>query len=291
MNFDDIKKNFIAKKIIQNSLKNKKISHSYIITGEKGSPKDELAELFAKGILCKNENPPCETCISCKKFEQKNHPDFCKIDTLEGKASISIDQIRNLLKEAYFKPNESEKRVYIINNAHLMTEQAQNALLKFFEEPPSFTVIILVTDDVNLLLNTIQSRALIINTEKQEDFYFQEENDFAINFLDNFSKNNELECLSIILDNIKNSSDFVLFLENLKILLRDVCIYKNTENSSYIAEKNKELQISQISYTITDIQSEKLIRICDDFIMRINENSNLKISMCAFNAKCWEEIH
>lgn len=291
MKFDDIKKNFIAKKIIQNSLKNKKISHSYIITGEKGSPKDELAKIFAKGILCKSENSPCENCLSCKKFDQKNHPDFCEIDTLDGKSSISIEQIRNLLKEAYFKPNESEKRVYIINNAHLMTEQAQNALLKFFEEPPSFTVIILVTEDSNLLLNTIQSRALIINTETQEDFCFEEENDLALNFLDNFSNNNELECLSIILDNVKNSSGFVLFLENLKILLRDVCIYKNTENSSYIAEKNKELQISQISYTITDIQSEKLIRICDDFIMRINENSNLKITMCAFNAKCWEEIH
>ena len=116
-------------------------------------------------------------------------------------------------------------------------------------------------------------------------------NEFAFDFLEYFSDKNEIKCLNILLDNIKNSSDFINFMENLKIFLRDICIYKNTENSSLLAAKNKELQISQISYKITDIQSEKLIEICDDFIMRVNENANFKISLCAFNAKCWEEIH
>ena len=291
MKLNDIKKNIIAKTIIENSLKNKKISHAYIITGEIGSPKESLAEIFAKGILCKKNVPPCDDCLSCKKFDQGNHPDFSKTDVLEGKSFISIDQIRNLLKEAYFKPNESDKRVYIINNAHLMTEQAQNALLKFFEEPPSFSVIILVAEDENLLLNTIKSRALIINAEKDDSTQYIIKSQFAFDFLECFSDKNEIKCLDIILDNIKSSSDFIDFLESLKILLRDICIYKNTENSSLLREKNKELQISQISYKITDIQSEKLLEICDDFILRINENANLKISLCAFNAKCWEEIH
>ncbi len=291
MKLNDIKKNIIAKKIIENSLNNKKISHAYIITGETDSPKENLAEIFAKGILCKKNPAPCDDCLSCKKFDQGNHPDFSKTDTLEGKAFISIEQIRNLLKEAYYKPNESDKRVYIINNAHLMTEQAQNALLKFFEEPPSFSVIILVAEDENLLLNTIKSRALIINAEKDDSSQYEIKNEFAFDFLEYFSDKNEIKCLNILLDNIKNSSDFINFMENLKIFLRDICIYKNTENSSLLAAKNKELQISQISYKITDIQSEKLIEICDDFIMRVNENANFKISLCAFNAKCWEEIH
>ena len=290
MKISEIKRNFISKKIIENSLNNKKISHSYIVTGEENSPKEILAELFAKGILCKGESSPCDVCLSCKKFDGNNHPDFSKIKVIDGKASISIEQIRNVLKEAYLKPNESDKRVYIIYDAHLMTEQAQNALLKFFEEPPFFSVIILVAKDVNLLLETIKSRALIINAEPEEDISYSIKNEYSLDYLDRFSDKNEAECLDIILDNIKSSEDFVDFLNDLKILLRDICIFKNVNSPNLMTGKNKELQISQISYKITDIQSQKLMEICDDFILRIYEYANLKLSLCAFNAKCWEEI-
>jgi DNA polymerase-3 subunit delta' len=125
-----------------------------------------LADAFAKTLLCENSShkDACDSCKSCLQAESKNHPDIRYIT--HDKSSISVDDIREQLNnDIQIKPYGSEYKVYIVSDANKMTEQAQNALLKTIEEPPAYAVILLLTDNINALLPTIQSRCVTLNTK------------------------------------------------------------------------------------------------------------------------------
>ena len=115
-----------------------------------------FAKEFAKAILCLNTNKPCGTCEACISYNGNNNPDITIID--ETEKSIKTDTIKQMVKGVYEKPIKSSKKVYIINDSQKMTKEAQNSLLKTLEEPPEYVVIILITENENLLLNTIKSR-------------------------------------------------------------------------------------------------------------------------------------
>lgn len=157
MIFERILGNENNKIFLNNILKNNTISHSYMFIGENSIGKMLFAKEFAKGILCTSDNnKPCEKCISCKKFEGKNHPDFFILDEEEN--TIKNEQIREINKNIIEKPIEGNKKVYIISNSENMTIQAQNSLLKTLEEPPEHATIILITSNENKMLTTIKSR-------------------------------------------------------------------------------------------------------------------------------------
>ena len=165
-NFKDIIGQKQAKEHFQTAIETGNISHAYIINGETGSGRRMLADAFAKALQCeKHPNADsCDGCKSCHQAESGNHPDIRYIT--HEKASISVDDIREQLNnDIQIKPYSSEHKVYIIPEANKMTEQAQNALLKTIEEPPAYAVIILLTDNLNALLPTIQSRCVTINTK------------------------------------------------------------------------------------------------------------------------------
>ena len=136
--FETILGNEKNKQILQKSIQNNTISHSYMFVGIQGIGKKIIAKEFAKNILClnqenKNSNTNC-TCKSCIEFETNNNPDFSIIEP-DGN-SIKIEQIRELQKRIQEKPIISNSKVYIIDNADMMTQEAQNCLLKTLEEPP-----------------------------------------------------------------------------------------------------------------------------------------------------------
>ena len=165
-NFKDIIGQKQAKEHFQTAIETGNISHAYIINGETGSGRRMLADAFAKALQCeKHPNADsCDSCKSCHQAESGNHPDIRYIT--HEKASISVDDIREQLNnDIQIKPYSSEHKIYIIPDANKMTEQAQNALLKTIEEPPSYAVILLLTDNLNALLPTIQSRCVTINTK------------------------------------------------------------------------------------------------------------------------------
>ena len=171
--FNNIIGNNKNKDILKNIIENNSVSHSYIFSGISGIGKFLFAKEFTKAILCSAiDNKPCNHCKSCESIENSNNPDIIIIDEQEN--SIKTEQIKQLTSNVLEKPIQSSKKIYIINNSENMTKEAQNSLLKTLEEPPEYVVIILVTSNENLLLNTIKSRCLKIPFTKLTDNEIQE---------------------------------------------------------------------------------------------------------------------
>lgn len=172
----DFLKPVFHKKIIDNLLsliKADRVGHAYIFEGESGLLKKETAEFFARALLCeKNENSPCGACKSCVLFASGNNPDFSCISVGEAQGrqfggknlkTIPVSAIREAKKDIYERPFAANRKVYIIYDAHLMTIQAQNSLLKVLEEPPAYCTIIMVTDSFDKLLPTVISRSVRVH--------------------------------------------------------------------------------------------------------------------------------
>ena len=155
---------------LKNAIKTGKVSHSYIFTGRPGSGKKLLATTYAMTLQCeKGGTEPCQKCDSCKKAMGKNHPDIIMVNH-EKPGIISIDEIREqVIYDVAVKPYCSQYKIYIIPDAHMMTVQAQNALLKTIEEPPEYAVIMLLTSNVDALLPTIQSRCVRLDLKVVDD--------------------------------------------------------------------------------------------------------------------------
>ena len=146
------------------------VSHAYIMNGERGAGKKLLAYLFAMTLLCEEGGEePCNTCHSCRQAETGNHPDIIRV-THEKPNSISVDDIREQVNNTIMrKPYQGPYKVYIIDHADLMTPQAQNALLKTIEEPPQYAVIMLLTENAEALLPTINSRCVMLRLRYIKD--------------------------------------------------------------------------------------------------------------------------
>lgn len=158
----DFKKIVGQKKPIQqlkNIIKYEQIGHAYLFTGREGTGKKISAIAFAKAINCHHLSEdfnPCNHCPSCLKIENGTHPDFHLITP--DNYMILLNQIQDIKKTIFWKPLDSSKKIYLIDDAHKMNDDASNSLLKILEEPPPFAVIILITDKPRNLLSTILSR-------------------------------------------------------------------------------------------------------------------------------------
>lgn len=146
----------------QKGIEENKVSHAYILAGEKGSGKRLLARIFASTLQCEKQGiNPCGKCQSCMQVEGGNQPDI--IYVTHEKASIGVDDIRNQVNaDVAIKPYSSPYKIYIIPDGEKMTEQAQNALLKTIEEPPAYAVFLLLTENVSAFLPTILSRCVTL---------------------------------------------------------------------------------------------------------------------------------
>jgi len=145
----------------------KEPSHAYMYIGPEGIGKLLFAKEFAYKWLCTSSSSPCGKCKSCIQFKADSNIDFNIIEP-DGE-SIKVEQIRNFIKKVYEKPVESNKKIYIINDADKMTVAAQNALLKILEEPPVYVIIILIGANEHLFLTTIKSRCIKVNFQKIEN--------------------------------------------------------------------------------------------------------------------------
>lgn len=146
-----------------------RISHAYIIEGAEGSGRLTLARAIACVVSCDVKDPPCFSCATCKKIMSGAHQDIKEVIHLDKASPIKIDTVRELIGDAYIKPGENDKKIFIIENAQQMGIPAQNALLQVFEEPPQNVIFFLLTTNRNLLLPTLKSRAVTLKTEKLSD--------------------------------------------------------------------------------------------------------------------------
>ena len=155
---------------IRSAVEKDQVSHAYILNGERGAGKKLLANLFATTLLCEKGGPdPCNNCHSCRQAESGNHPDIIRV-THEKPNSISVDDIREQVNNTIMiKPYQGPYKVYIIDHADMMTPQAQNALLKTIEEPPQYAVILLLVENAEILLPTINSRCVMLRLRYIKD--------------------------------------------------------------------------------------------------------------------------
>lgn len=155
--FEDVKGQDHIVTTLRNQIKSDRIGHAYLFCGTRGTGKTSVAKLFAKAINCKNpqgENP-CLECECCKAIQAGASMDVIEIDAASNNG---VDNIRQIVEEVQYPPTEGRYKVYIIDEVHMLSIGAFNALLKTLEEPPAYVVFILATTEVHKLPITILSR-------------------------------------------------------------------------------------------------------------------------------------
>ena len=142
-------------KTLLNAIENNKVAHAYIFSGPRGTGKTTTAKLLAKALNCEADHKPCNECFNCKAILDGTHPDIIEIDAASNNG---VDEVRDLIEKVKYAPIQGRMKVYIIDEVHMMTPGAFNALLKTLEEPPEHVVFILATTDVHKVLPTVLSR-------------------------------------------------------------------------------------------------------------------------------------
>ena len=305
-------------KYISSAVENNRVSHAYILNGERGSGKKMLANLFAMTLLCETgDNEPCGKCHSCKQAESGNQPDIIRV-THEKPNSISVDDIRTQVNNTVdIKPYQGPYKVYIIPQADMMTPQAQNAILKTIEEPPSYAVFLLLTENAETLLPTINSRCVMLKLRNIKDTlikkylmenleipdykadmctafaqgnmgraimlansdHFNEIREEAVQLLKHIS---EME-LNEIVAAVKNISVYKLeitdYLDIIMIWYRDVLLYKATKEIDKVVFKDQLQSIKEQARKSSYEGIELILESLEKAKARLKANVNFDLVM------------
>ncbi len=274
-----------------------KCSHSYLFIGTSGIGKRLIAREFAKMILCLSKEKYCSKCKSCIEFDSNNNPDFKEIEP-DGNV-IRIDQIRELQRKIIESPIICTKKVYIINDADLMTVEAQNCLLKTLEEPPEFVTMILIGSNEASFLSTIKSRCTILKFENIPDndiceylkskYELKEVPKSIIRASSGSIGKAEIlkdkEELYVSIDKVINNIEK---LDLIDVLKNSDIIYKSQDDKENILEY---IEIILFEKTKENIKYLNCINAVEEAKKRLKANSNYNMTIDNMIMTIWEEIH
>lgn len=306
------------KEHIQNAITSNKVSHAYIINGERNAGKEFIARIFAMTLQCeKGGIEPCNECHSCKQALSHNQPDIVYISH-EKPNSIGVEDIRGQINnDIGIKPYSSPRKIYIMNEGEKMTPQAQNALLKTLEEPPEYAVIFILTDNVEALLPTIISRCVVLNMKPVSDNlvkkYLMEElgvPDYKANICVAFARGNigkakllasseefekvKDEAITLvkyindmeineIVKAIKKIMEYKLdvndYLDILTVWYRDVLLFKATKDMNSLVFKQEIQQIRRVADRSTYEGIEIIVNALQQAKRRLEANVNFDLTM------------
>ncbi|MEF9934923.1 MAG: DNA polymerase III subunit delta' C-terminal domain-containing protein [Clostridium sp.] len=298
--------------LFNSSLKGNRIAHSYLIEGDRGLGKKNVAFYIAASLLCRSEDVgPCGDCSVCRRIREGNHPDV-KI-VLED--TVKIDNIRLSIEEVYKKPYEGDRKVLIIDNFHTTTIEGQNAILKTLEEPPAASTIILLASTTLTILDTIKSRCQIIKLFRQdvslikekliEEGYSEDESVFASLYSEgnygealkacsvefnslrsevleiglNLFKVSKFEAMEIASGFTKYKDNIDNVLGILTSLYRDIIILKIDQSSENIINRDNFQILVEESYRLSYNRLDKALRVITDTRKRLIRDTNFQLTM------------
>ncbi len=316
--FTDIVGQEQLKEHLQNAIAMNKVSHAYIINGERNAGKEFIARVFAMALQCeKKEVEPCGECHSCKQALSNNQPDIIYISH-EKPNTIGVEDIRaQINNDIVIKPYSSPRKIYIVNEGEKMTPQAQNALLKTLEEPPEYAVIVILTTNVEALLPTVLSRCVVLNMKPVSDAlvkkYLMEQlgvPDYKANICVAFARGNigkakllasseefekvKDEAISLvknindmeiheIVKAIKKISEYKFdvndYLDILMAWYRDVLFFKATKDVNSLVFKEEIQQIMRVSDRSTYEGIETIVNALQSAKKRLEANVNFDLTM------------
>lgn len=318
LSFQDIIGHEQIKEHFQKAIENHKVSHAYILTGEAGMGRKSLASAFALTLLCeKGKSEPCMKCHACKQVLSGNHPDLIYVSH-DKPNSIGVDDIRTQINDTIMvRPYSSYHKVYIVDEAEKMTQQAQNALLKTIEEPPSYAIIILLTTNQEAFLPTILSRCVQLKLKPLKDFvvksYLTESmqvpeadaevyaafargnlgkaisiassEDFkllhkeVLHLLKHVKEMDISELLDYIRKLKEDNLDIYECLDFMQLWYRDVLLYKVTKDINLLVFKDEYRTINEISKNSGYDGMEKILEAIDKARTRLDANVNTELAM------------
>ena len=276
-------------KTLKNAIKTSRIAHAYLFAGPRGTGKTTIAKIFAKAINCENfKDEPCGECPSCLAAKD-NDPDIIEMDAASNN---SVDDIRRILDEVSFAPLIGKYKVYIIDEVHMLSTSAFNALLKTLEEPPAHVIFILATTDPQKIIPTVLSRCQRYNFSKinridlknrmktvlnAEDLSYEEA---ALDIVANLAEGGMRDALSI-LDQILSYNDEGIYLEDVQKIFGLITVDEKINLLINIHSGNIEeviLKIRQMFANGINLKqlSIDLIEILKDAILYIDSaNDNI----------------
>ena len=318
LGFNDILGHEQIKDHFRNAVQTGKVSHAYILSGEAGMGRKSLVNAFALNLLCEKGLPdPCMQCHACKQVLAGSHPDLIYV-THEKPASIGVDDIREQINDTILvRPYSSYYKIYIVDEAEKMTVQAQNALLKTIEEPPSYAVILLLTTNPDAFLPTILSRCVQLKLkplkdvvvkeyliqslgveESQAEIYaafargnlgkaihlaesedFKRMYDEILHMLKHLKEADISELLDYIHKLREENLDIYSCLDFMQMWYRDVLMYKTTKDINLLIFKDEFSTIKSMS-TVSGYEGlERILEAIDKARIRLDANVNTELVM------------
>lgn len=317
--FDDIVGQEHIKEHLQKAIELNKVSHAYILQGERNAGKEFIATVFSMALQCENRKSgePCQECHSCRQALSTSHPDIIFVSH-EKPNVIGVDDVRTQINaDVAIKPYQGPKKIYIMNESEKMTVQAQNALLKTLEEPPEYAVILLLTSNAETLLPTIISRCVVLNMKPVQDSEikkflmthmsipdykadictafargnvgkarllakseeFDKVKDEAITLLKNIYDMEIYEIVAAIKKITEYKFEINDYLDILSVWYRDVLLFKATHDVNGLIFRGEIQYIRKVADRSTYEGIERMIEALEKAKQRLNANVNFDLTM------------